>query len=214
MKLVTRFTAGTDTDILNRYFVLLDSTSNPTNADLNAWCHAVGVAWDAHLVALYNTNVTYEGSTAEDLSTPSSAVGIDGTAYGGTRSGGMLPAGVAAVVSHEIARRYRGGKPRSYLNAGSDSDLLSPQLWTTAFAAALLAGFNAWVAAVQIITTGPITGCSFMNISYYHGFTNFLYPSGRYKAIPTPRVVPTEDLWVNSKVNPNVASQRRRNQTP
>jgi hypothetical protein len=64
------------------------------------------------------------------------------------------------------------------------------------------------------IITSPPAGMGVMlpvNVSYFQGFHNFTFPSGRVKAIPTVRPVPVVDLINNFSVNPHVGSQRRRN---
>lgn len=213
-EMITRFDTGSDLDVINRYFFSTLESSSPTNADWNSWCNSVATDWNSLMAPQYPTDVTLVEVTARDLTSATSGVGIANVSHAGTRTGTMLPAGAAVVVGHQIARRYRGGKPRSYLNAGVTGDLATPQTWTAGFTTSLLTQYNLWLAAIEAITVGAINSSQYINISYYHGFTNFTYPSGRIKAIPTPRTTPLQDPIVSNKINPNVASQRRRNKTP
>lgn len=214
LKVILRHTTGSDVDVVNRLFFTMNTTSAPTPSDLDAWCSAAKTAYDGRLPPMYHPNVVLTAIEAEDLSSSTSATGAFAASTAGTRTGGQLPAGTALVMSKQISRRYRGGKPRSYLNCGTDTDLQTPQTWTTAFTATILTHWEGFIADCEAIAVGAITGAESINIGYYHGFTNFLYPSGRYKAIPTVLTVPHIDTILGYKVNPNVASQRRRNQTP
>jgi hypothetical protein len=50
-----------------------------------------------------------------------------------------------------------------------------------------------------------------VNVSYFSGFTNVTFPSGRIRPVPKLRSVPLVDTVTSWSTNPNVASQRRRN---
>jgi hypothetical protein len=71
---------------------------------------------------------------------------------------------------------------------------------------------DAWLAAC--ITGAPVAVGTVtpVNVSFFSGFTNKTFPSGRTRPVPTPRVTPLIDPIIGSDVNPKVATQRRRNQ--
>jgi hypothetical protein len=70
--------------------------------------------------------------------------------------------------------------------------------WGTFIAAALTDGVG-----VSLV--------SYVNISYYHGSTVFITPSGRARNISTPRATPIVDAILSHTTSQIVASQRRRN---
>lgn len=203
-------TIGDDTDVINRFHMYYGGTP-PTDAQLNTLAAAVLVAWGAYVSPMQGTSYTTNSCEIVDLSTPSSAVGSHSASNPGTRGGtGPVPA-TCAVVQLKVARRYRGGHARMYLFAGIDTDLASDQVYTGTFIADLTTAMTDFFAAVAgdgwtaALLTGPV------NLSYFEGFTNVLYPSGRYRAVPKLRATPLVDTIVSYGVNPNIGSQRRRN---
>ncbi len=119
-------------------------------------------------------------------------------------------------MRNQIARRYRGGHPRTYLGALVSADLAGPAIWNATTLASLVtawAGLMGDIAArVDTWTASP--GAQHVNVSYYFGFHNVTYPSGRVRSVPTLRSTPVIDFVTNYGSNPNVCSQRRRNQSP
>jgi hypothetical protein len=146
----------------------------------------------------------------EDLSSATAAVGEAEPTQTGTRTGSAIGIQVAAVLSEEIARRYRGGHPRLYFPFGTVTDLADEQQWTGAFQAALS---TSWIAFLTALAGDVWTGggtVAPINISYYEGFTNHTYPSGRVRPVPTLRSVPVVDPIVAVQTNPLIGTQRRR----
>jgi hypothetical protein len=206
------FTGATQ-DVINRLFFHYTGSA-PTDTLLDAFTSAVIGSWETDIEPLVTPAVTLTAVEAEDLTSATGAVGATGSAGVGTRAGGVLPANAAVCISLGIARRYRGGHPRVYLPAGSDTDLANRAEWLTASQTAFQTGFSDFVTAVEgegWAGAGTVTLC---NVSYYTGFTNHLYPSGRERAIPNLRGTPLVDTIETIGVNPLVCSQRRRAQTP
>lgn len=201
---------GGDLAMINRFFMQY-SGSAPLVADLLALGTAVNAAWAAHLQTLYDANTQYNGVTIEDLTSSTSAAETVPAATIGTRAGGALGAGTAFVIKQLISRRYRGGHPRLYLSVGVTTDLLTKNDWQVAFANAVQAGWAAFITAVEAAVWAGGVSLSPVNVSYYQGFTNHTFPSGRVRPIPNLRPAPVIDVIAGYLANPKVGSQRRRN---
>ena len=213
LRVTFKHTAGEDLDLLNRLFISYNG-GPPTSPDC--------VLLAADLFALWNTHVStnfYSGQllvqcSVEDLTSPTSGVGVHNGSIAGTGGANPMSAGSAYVLKHTIARRYRGGHPRTYLGIYPDNAISDPQTWASPFNTNILGGFQAFLTAVLGVTEGTTNLTSMVNVSYYEGFTNFTFPSGRTRPIPKLRVGgPVVDVVTDTGFNPQVGSQRRRNQT-
>jgi hypothetical protein len=214
VRVVCRQTVGTDMDVINRLYFQYNSVAL-SNTQMSTWCTAVATAWSAHISGSQNQITTLVEVTAEDLTSPTSSVGSATVSHAGALTDSPIAAGTAMVIGGLIARRYRGGKPRTYLYVGGSNEIggVDPQMWSSAFPGTVQAAWAAFIAACN--AAWPFSGTVQVNVSYYEGYTNFTYPSGRVKAIPKLRVGgPITDVITGYKANPNIASQRRRNQTP
>jgi hypothetical protein len=206
------WTDGNDNDLLTRlYFAYAGTPPDGETCELLA--EDIRVPMVTRFQSFLNIQSYIRGVDFVDLS---SVDGASGTALGaptvGTRTGNYLPAGAAVLVNHTIARRYRGGKPRSYLPLFTAPDMNGPSKWDVTAQANLQTAFRAFqtdVAAISELGTalaGPIS------ISYFNGYAaprprsngHLMYPSARR---PTPHVDPI----LSSSVNSKPGSQRRRN---
>jgi hypothetical protein len=145
------------------------------------------------------------------LTNDSAGFGINTATRAGTRAGGQLGGGTAALLDFHIQRRYRGGKPRQYLPAGVTTDLANAQQWSTTFTGNLATAWNAWI---NQLVAAPPAGTSLLNVvnvSYYKGFTTHTGPTGRVSNISTVRPAVIIDDVSSMTVDPRIASQRRRN---
>lgn len=146
------------------------------------------------------SNLSYVGlGTVLDLNSDTGADGQGGTVTEGTLSTLANPASTALVVNHSIARRYRGGKPRSYLPFGTANELNSPGTWTSTFASASVASFGTWITACLAFSSGGTSISEYVSVSYFSG--------------GAMRVTPHVDPIVNSLPRTRVGTQRRRNKT-
>jgi len=199
-----------DANVQDRIYYTYTGTA-PTGADLTSFCTTVANNWNAHVSPLQNTNITLTQVAAEDLTSPTSAVAAQAVSHPGTRAGATLTAAVCVVVKHVIARRYRGGHPRTYLWGGSETDIFDVQSWKPAFVSEVQI---AWAAFDAANVTGGWPGAGTItpvNVSFFSGFTNVTFPSGRTRPVPSRRAVPLIDAITGVGVNPHIGSQRRRN---
>ena len=210
MRLAVTQTLADSIPATNRYFLQWTGL-DPTPADLGTFLTTVAANYVTHVFAELSNQVTggsVEGTVLTSPTSPSAVEPMTGTGASVTKS---VPAGTAMVMQEEIARRYRGGKPRVYIAGIPDDQLVDLNTWTNVAGNAVQAGLTAWMNSILSAGWSSAGTLSHVNISYFSGFTNHTYPSGRVKAIPTPRPTPLVDLITNFSFNPQVASQRRRN---
>jgi hypothetical protein len=125
-------------------------------------------------------------------------------AVGGSLGGNTLPPQCAAVISWGLGRRYRGGKPRTYVAGISETaqvSNLSSQMSAT-YAAILLAAaeqLRTGISALTIDGAQPLLG----TVSYFLGVNPTTHK-------PIPRTTPVFEAYVATHIHERLASQRRR----
>lgn len=186
-----------DTQWLNVYHV--DYTgSAPSSATLLSYL----TAFASTVATAYSGEMSVDNEitefTAIDLSTNTPGFASYAVSVFGTRTGDFNPASVAMVVSHEIARRYRGGHPRTYLPWGTAGTFASGSTkdWDPAFVTNCQSVFAGLVGAFTGITEGGTTFNNMVNVSYRSG--------------NAPRVTPVVDVVTSHIVRSRICSQRRR----
>jgi hypothetical protein len=203
-----KFTLGGDLDVVNINHWLF--TGPASAVDMQAFAEAISFQFHAAFSSHLSAALSLTDVETIDLTTTSSHVGDDPTVRAMTGGDPSVPAEVAIVVSQHIARRYRGGKPRTYLAGAQRSGLASPQLWDPAYVTQIDAAWQTFLAAV-ISTYGSLAIASIVNVSYFRGFTVVINPiTGRARNVPTLRGAPVVDVITSHHVNPRPGSQRRR----
>lgn len=210
IKSIFRSNYDVDIDVINilhwRYATAL------SNADAQTFASLLSSEWGTHMAPLFVSDMILENVEIIDLSSASAPVANDGTTHAGGVGTQGVPAGSAMCVSQLIARRYRGGHPRIYLAGLPGATLTNAQLWGATVKAAVDAGLDGFANAVIAGAPVGMGAVDLVSVSYFEGFTPFRYPSGRYRNIPNLRVAgPVVDEITDFRVNPKVASQRRRN---
>lgn len=203
-------TDGADVNSMTRFHVSYTGTA-PTNAQLITYCGSLATAWGADLSPLCPSTIALNEISCTDLSSPTAGVGSSSFTDAGTRTGAPLPAGAAVIANYLIGRRYRGGQPKGYWPFGVAADLATQQNWTSGFLTSMASGLGAFFTSVAGSGWTGAGTLGTVNVSYYSGFTNHTYPSGRTRPIPTPRGTPLVDTINGISINPKVGSQRRRN---
>lgn len=183
-------------------------------ADATTWLTSITTALNTFTAAIMSTSVAHVESVLTDLSSNTAPQIVSSNGHTGGNGNPTVPAGVAFVIGYEINRRYRGGKPRSYLPGFAAGWLSNPNAWNPAQVATPFADWVTFLASCAVTPGGTAIGTiTQSNISYYEGFVNHTYPSGRTKAIPQPRATPLVDTIIAARYNIAPGSQRRRNTT-
>lgn len=168
----------------------------PSAAALNAFTSALLTAWGTQFSPLMGTDCSVLLATAIDLSSTSGASGQTSNTTAGVRTGGRVPSSSAVVVSKSIARRYRGGHPRSYIQAGTFTDLDDSAHWSTGLTVAVDGAYD----AVRVAVTGQVSGgCTLGNevtVSYFTALA--------------PRAVPLVEPVTGHTTRTHIGTQRRR----
>lgn len=184
----------------------------PSDADCASLATSFYASLTTATVDYVFSGVTYAGIDVQDLTSDTAGSGShDGTTLGG---GGTTEnaAQVALLCSMAIARRYRGGKPRSYWPFGSADDLDSGGLWASSYVSAVQAALETYQSEIIGQTAGTTVIAAHVSVSYYSGFTSVLNPvTGRTKDIPKVRTgsIPIDPI-ISLAVSNRVATQRRR----
>lgn len=197
----------------NRFFMQY-SGGPPSAAQLNSMATDVSGLFGDDLAALMNSDYSLVGVTCTDLTSDTSAEGSWTGSVPGTRSGSATAASVndAATQNFTIARRYRGGKPKTFWPFGVEGDYQTVATWTASFVSAVEAAWATFLAGLLAITGAGCTLTTHVNVSYYSGFASVENPvTKRWRNIPTPRsgdaVV---DTITGNSVSATIGSQRRR----
>lgn len=193
----------------NRFFVLYSGTT-PVGSVLNTIASDIATAWGANIAPLCSADIILTEVDVQDITTYTGAFGIWNGSTSGSRGGVALPTQVSGNIEFDIGRRYRGGKPRMYLPAGVESDLIDPAHFSPGFVASLGPDVANFFTAVSAISVGGTVLGSHINLSYYQGFTNVTNSSGRTRAAPKYRVTPLQDVIVGYAAKALLSSQKRR----
>jgi hypothetical protein len=206
------FDVGTDANAV----VILHSQylgAPPTSAQMNTFCTSLNSLTSAEWPIYQDASTLYLGNDAVDLTSPTSGSGSAGASVAGTRAGSLLGAGVAVLTHYPIARRYRGGKPRSYIPWGTADDLTNRNTWGSSAVTDFHTGWSAILSAIA--AAYPIGGATFetmVSVSYYGPPNRTVTGStGRVRTLSTTRATPLIDPWSSFSVIAKVGSQRRRN---
>jgi hypothetical protein len=212
LKVVHRFQSGADADVACSWHFGYTGTA-PSNSTCDAIAAAVLAGAVTNFLPVMSDDVQLTGVTVQDLTSATAGAGESLGAHTGTRSGGPLPAAACVLINQPIARRYRGGKPRTYWPFGAAGDVASTQDWVSGSLTDFTAAIQLQLDVILAIVESGTTISDWVSISYYEGFTAVLNPiTGRTRDVPKVRTAAIAPDVINTfLVNPKVASQRRRN---
>lgn len=189
------------------------TSGTPDSSDMLALATNVYNVWAVEFATNdFTANGTMLKAVAEDLSSATGPIGEYDhvtNATGPSGTGGQ----VCGLVNWKIARRYRGGKPKTFVPLVSTFAMSDEAHITTGFQGRIqriannLAGGSGTVLAA---TYPNISGLHMVNVSYFEGFTNYTKPSGRESSRPTVRSSPLLDTITGWAVPLLPATQRRR----
>lgn len=182
----------------------------PTSADLNALATAIKGAWATHCAPMQHPSIGLAEVELLDIASYSGNSGSDSSGSDGSRTGTQLPIQCSFNVKFDIARRYRGGKPKVYLPWGVDGDLLNVGTWETTFGSTAQAAWAAFITECLGLSEASIVISKHVNISYYTGFKNVANSSGRERAVPQYRTTALTDTVTGYAYDGTIGSQRRR----
>lgn len=153
----------------------------------------------AGVQAFTTTDTTFEGTTTTDFTSDLGLVGTATAGGGGTEAPPALPIQCAAEIDWKIARRYRGGHPKSFLSGIAEARQTSNRDWTSGFVSGLQTAANTWSNDLSAVA---ITHGASTEVFTHVNSSKFTAHSER------PSVV--VDPIVEAVVNGVISSQRRR----
>lgn len=154
------------------------------------------------LAAFLDTSSSLSGCTVTDLSTNLGGQNTQTRTLLGTETGGLLSAGTAYLLNLQIARRYRGGKPRNYFPFGTTTNINGRTQWVGVWHDSVQSALQTFFAQCLGLVGGATTLTAHVSVGYHDKTA----PGG---ILPTPHV----DTITGYKGSLHIASQRRRNQT-
>jgi hypothetical protein len=170
--------------------------SAPSVADLNGMASDLADLYELQFLSLVSETVDLTEIKVTDLTSDTAAVGLWTGSKLGTGTGTPLPANVALVVSWAIARRYRGGHPRTYFIGQETADQADVNTWKDAHAADYNTSAGTFLDGVNGMAVGATSPLVLGSVSYVTG--------------GDPRVTPIFDPFIGHFVHPRIDSQRRR----
>lgn len=206
------WTEATDPNVQVRGF--FQYTGALTLTDAATWLSGIVTGLGTFMASFSQPTLSLQLSELTDLTSNTAPQVQNGTVITGGAGASPLAAGVAMVMKYHIARRYRGGHPRVYLPGMGATYLSTPTTWNATSLANVTAGWITYLAAAIAAAPVAVGTVTHVNISYFHGFTVVILPSGRARNVPTPRPTPLIDVINNVSGNDTPGSQRRRNEQP
>jgi hypothetical protein len=203
------YTNGDGSEASSRFY-LSYSGAAPSAANCNTLATDIATAWNTDMAGVTSEEWTLTEVDVIDIATDMGLSGTAAVSHPGTQAGGSPPAQIAVNCEFDIARRYRGGKPRWYQPGGGDGDFLDSAHWTSAFVTANNTAVVAFFAAIAALTVGSMGVLAHVNLSYYKGFTNVTNSSGRERAAPKYRDAALVDTITGYSTKALFGSQRRR----
>lgn len=137
-----------------------------------------------------------QATTVSDLSSNLGAVGVNTTSVPGSRAGTALPNNCTPVISWTIARKYRGGHPRTYLPGINQADVVSGTTLDPTFITLLSGGASSFLASSSIPGAVPMALTGLVCVHYRHGAA-YVIP-------------PTVDTIVSGAAHAGLGTQRKR----
>lgn len=180
----------------------------PSNATCAAIAASFQAGWQNNISSLQISTTTLNSVIVTDLTSPTAGEGevVLATPFPGARGDDPIGNNTSMLISYAVNGRFRGGHPRTYLNAGGHSDIQDPAHWHTAFVTETTTKWSTFLTSMNGISTGGTTFGQFCAVRY-HG--KFLPNSGppAFRLL-TPVVLPL--AIAHAAAQGQMASQRRR----
>lgn len=191
-------------------FYLSYAGAAPTAGNCITLATDIAAAWNTNIAPQISNFWSLQEVDVLDLASLSGSSGIVAVSHQGSNGSNLVPASVAVNVEFDIARRYRGGKPRMFLPPGDASQLANGGRWSNDYVTAVNAALTAFMAEIQALSVGAVGALAHVNLSYYSGFKNVTNSSGRERAVPLYRDTALLDSVSSYACKAVVGSQRRR----
>lgn len=193
-------------------FYLSYSGAAPTGANCITLATDIATAWNTRLAGIANTDWSLTEVDVLDIASDSGLSGQWTGTYTGSTGGAPLPSQCSVDFEYNIARRYRGGKPRMYFPPSGSDNQATAATWSSSVVSSWNASMADFFSDIAALSIGAMGTLAHVNLSYYQGFTNIMNSSGRERAVPTYRDVAKVDVISGYSMKTRIGSQRRRRQ--
>lgn len=191
----------------------IEYTGGPaTTDDLTAVADGVEATFVTDLLGQLSTNNSLVEVLVNDTSQPELPEGRWSGSEVGTRTGAGQIAGQSSVLVYNIARRYRGSRPKGFWPFGTATDWANSESWTSDFISGLEASWANFITSLGELAGLGITLGAQVGISYtgppYHVVTS--PTTGRGRNVGTPKDPPVVFPVSSVTCSKRFGSQRRR----
>jgi len=195
----------------SRFYLSYEGTA-PTAGNCSTLAADIGAAWETNLAPVVNDAYGLAEVDVIDIATDAGSSGQSTTGWSGSRSGTTMPDQCATNIEYDIARRYRGGKPRMYLPPGSTADQANPSTWSGTFVGEVNTAIAAFFTEIEALTVGAVGALAHVNLSYYNGYSTTTPPwrGPGFKYPPKYRAAALLDTVNGYATKPVTGSQKRR----
>jgi len=204
--------AYTDNDgaLAGSRFYLSYSGSAPSGANATTLAGDIASSWNTRYAPLVQENYALTEVDVLDIATVTGLSGQWSGTHQGSDVANPIASQVAVNIEFDIARRYRGGKPRIFMPPPSVNAKLNDGNWTTSFVGEVNTAIGEFFGDIEALSVGSLGTLAHVNLSYYAGFTNHTNTSGRARAVPTYRSSALLDTIEGYSTKQRMGSQRRR----
>lgn len=172
------------------------SSAPPLDSDLDTFNASLKAYFTGAWPTVMGVDVILQEIKLTDLSSDIGATSSVEVGVAGLEGADPAPASACQMVNWTIARRYRGGHPRTYFPPGNANNFADPSHWLDSQLAAMSDFVNGYVAAVTAKSFGTLDTTTPVNVSYFSG--NAL------------RVAPVVDPITGFSLSNIIRTQRRR----
>lgn len=210
IRFTLQYAWGGNSNILNRFF--MKYTNPPSGADMTTLCTKVGTSWNTRMAPLVPPQLELLEVGGDDLGSKTGTNVVVSVDHVGTNINGGLTTGACCIQSASVSVKYRGGHPRVYLPALSADHLADANTWSVS--AIGLVG-TAWTGILADLASSPPVGVGALSQVAVHAYSSnpLDFPGGHPTTKPPwPLATPVTYPINGWSTNPQVGSQRRRNQ--
>lgn len=191
-------------------FYLSYTGSAPTVANLNTLAGDIAASWNTRIAPNVGFAFVLTEIDILDIATNSGNSGLWTGSHAGTAETNNLSSNAATNVEFQIARRYRGGKPRMYFPPGTVEQSANGGNWSSGYITQVNTTVAEFFSDIEALSIGSMGSLTHVNLSYYSGFKNVTNSSGRERAVPTYRTSALLDTITGYECKKLIGSQRRR----
>lgn len=197
-------------------FYLGYAAGPPTAADCVTLAGDIVAAWQTHIAPVTTNEWNVSEVDVLDLSSLSGHSGQAGPSTSGTVGTDSVVSSVCMNVEFDIARRYRGGKPRVYWPGPPSAGLSDNSHWNSGTITSYNTATSAFFAELEALTITSFGTLTHVSIPFYKGYNKILISDGGkwrgpgFKYPPEPNPSPVFDVVEGYSAKAVVGSQKRR----